>query len=1150
MKKVFIIILSLVSLIIYAQDVNNIRNKTFLYSGGVQSLDTLSIIPESLILLDINKKPISDSLYTVDYEKGQIQILDTNSLNKEFQVSYRVFHFSFSEPYYHKDISMIRPKTEGNNLNAWFYQENSTFSQNIYKDELNKNGSISRGISFGNSQDMSVNSNLNFQVSGKLNDNLNIIASISDNNIPIQPDGYSQQIQEFDKIFLKLYNQNISLTAGDFELEKPTGYFLNFYKKLQGGMFVSETNNQENKDKLIRTRTAVAIAKGKYARNSFPGQEGNQGPYRLEGSENETYIIVLSGTERVYIDGVLLTRGQENDYEINYNTAEISFTPQQPITKEKRIIVEFEYSERNYARFLVQHSTEIKIENSNVWVNIYSEQDAKNQSLQQELTNSEKHKLSLIGDDLNSAIVPRIYEDSVFDGSKVLYKMIDTLVSGATYDSVFVYSNNPTEAKYRLSFSLVGANNGNYIPAQTSANGKVFEWTTPVNGVPQGSYEPVALLISPKLKQVITLGGNTNINENLQTGIELALSNNDINTFSKIDANDNIGYALKFNIKQNIPIRDTSNIITSFRYELVDKNFDPVKSFRPVEFERDWNLANSENKTEHLLRFNTELKTPLNNSNYAFNLVNRGIDYSGFKNDINTSFKYKSFNLLFNGSLLNSTDLLNTGIFLRHNGYISKRTKYTTIGFRESSEDNQKYLLGTDSLLLNSYSFNEIEFYLVNPDSFVNSYKISYKRRKEYLPLLNQLNYATYSEDINLGWTINKDPRQSFEAMLTYRSLQINDTLLTSQKPENTAIVRLEHSLRLFKRTVSSSTFYEIGSGLESVKEYSYIEVAPGQGVYQWTDYNENNIKELDEFEIASFQDKANFIRIFTPTNKYEKVFTNQFNQIVNIQPYMVWKKSEGIKKVLSRFSDQFAYRTDRKQTSNDILANINPFTNHINNTELRSINSSLKNTFSFNKFYSKFGVDYVIQSNKNRLLLVYGLDTRSTYVNGLHSKWKLAPSVTLLNYFDVGTKTYESEFFDIRNYKIEYFSGITKIDYEIGLRSRISFTYEYHDKENNLDIQRALEHNIGTELNYNFLKKGIITLQSNYINISYNDQSNTPIAYEMLEGLLPGNNLTWELMFRRNLTNTLELNLMYSGRKSEGTNVIQTGSVQMRAGF
>ena len=54
------------------------------------------------------------------------------------------------------------------------------------------------------------------------------------------------------------------------------------------------------------------MSKGKYSNNSFKGTEGNQGPYKLKGRNGENYIVVLSGTEKVFMDGEKL------DYRLQY----------------------------------------------------------------------------------------------------------------------------------------------------------------------------------------------------------------------------------------------------------------------------------------------------------------------------------------------------------------------------------------------------------------------------------------------------------------------------------------------------------------------------------------------------------------------------------------------------------------------------------------------------------------------------------------------------------------------------------------------------------------------------------------------------------------------------------------------------------------
>ena len=289
---------------------------------------------------------------------------------------------------------------------------------------ITKTGSISRGVSFGNNQNLSVNSSLNLELSGDLAPNLKILASVSDDNLPIQADGNTNKLQEFDQVFIQVYNDRFKLIAGDFWLKKPIGYFMTYRKRAQG----LTTEYQWGEDSLHRWKTQVsgALSKGKFNRQIIQGIEGNQGPYRLTGVENEPYIIVLSGTENVFIDGRLLKRGQEFDYTINYNTSELIFTSRNQITKDSRIVVEFQYTAQNYARSLFQSSTTYSSEKLNFWLNLYSEQDAKNQPLQQQLSLSQKQLLAGIGDDLLAARTLSIDSVGYLD-NQILYALRDSL---------------------------------------------------------------------------------------------------------------------------------------------------------------------------------------------------------------------------------------------------------------------------------------------------------------------------------------------------------------------------------------------------------------------------------------------------------------------------------------------------------------------------------------------------------------------------------------------------------------------------------------------------------------------------------------------------------------------------------------------------
>jgi hypothetical protein len=116
----------------------------------------------------------------------------------------------------------------------------------------------------------------------------------------------------------------------------------------------------------------------------------------------------------------------------------------------------------------------------------------------------------------------------------------------------------------------------------------------------------------------------------------------------------------------------------------------------------------------------------------------------------------------------------------------------------------------------------------------------------------------------------------------------------------------------------------------------------------------------------------------------------------------------------------------------------------------------------------------------------------------------------------------------------------------------KISFNYKYTDKRNTLSViqEKAINQKFGIEIKYNVLKKGSLMLKVNYIEIQYNGLSNTPLAYEMLEGLKLGSNATWNLSYQRNISSNLQLNLMYEGRKSQDVKTVHVASVQLRAYF
>src|SRR5690606_4669741 len=262
-------------------------------------LDSLSVLPSSI---SINATPDSSLKIIYELNSGLAHFNQTTSDTVE--VCFQVMPYDLSHQYFHRDIAIYDTNRFYKYPIGAAYNNNSLGYAVVEEDRLfntpgiNKSGSITRGMSFGTNQNVFVNSALNLQLDGKVTENIGITASISDQNIPFQPEGNTQQLQEFDKVFMQLYTPKSSLTAGDLVMRNQPGHFLQYYRNVQGGLF--EGKYEKDSTHYSFTSVGAAVSKGKFASIQLPALEGVQGPYRLTGPNNERFIIVLANSERVF----------------------------------------------------------------------------------------------------------------------------------------------------------------------------------------------------------------------------------------------------------------------------------------------------------------------------------------------------------------------------------------------------------------------------------------------------------------------------------------------------------------------------------------------------------------------------------------------------------------------------------------------------------------------------------------------------------------------------------------------------------------------------------------------------------------------------------------------------------------------------------
>ncbi len=1129
----------------YAQSGFDVE-KIISFSSDTIMFDSVSVYKYDFEV-SVNSVFISNSLYELDAIHAMI-LLNSSLKTDVIKLHYSYLPIDLSKEFFRKSDTLIISDTV-TNFKPYLYSISTANKTNdlFGSSQLNKQGSISRGVTVGSAQSLSLQSTLNLQLNGKIGPNLFMKGAISDDNIPFQPEGNTQKLQEFDQVYMQVYNNSFAITGGDFWLKKPEGYFMNYNKRSQGLSIELFQDSSSHK-------VSGAFSKGKFARNLIQGVEGNQGPYRLTGAENEQFIVVLAGTEKIYIDGELLKRGQEFDYTIDYNTARLVFTANRLITKDKRITAEFQYSDLNYARSLFAYNTQVKGKKYKAWVNYYSEQDSKNQSIQQSLDSKDKLVLSNAGDSLDFAFSNSI--DNVgYSDNRVLYELIDTL----GYDSVLVFSINPNLANFQASFQYLGENGGDYILGEFTGNGKVYKWIQPIGGVSQGAYGPVRILVAPQRKQLLTVGVLYDLHRTTKAKLELAYSNFNKNTFSKLHTDDDKGVGIKFGLNSKVKLDSLKSnfLISNVDFEYTHQSFQPIEWYRSAEFDRDWNVRY---KNYNGYQFISAADVGLVNQKFGLisykmeNLI-WGDDYAGWKNNVNAIISKNEFLFKLNGSWLLSNGNEKSD-FLKHKSELSKNWNKVKIGVIDEHEKNQFFSIETNQLLPLSYQYYDAKAFISSSDSSVNKYELYYQQRHDWKS--DSLDFVKTAKAQNIGVSAQflKNRNNIFKLNVNYRILDILDTTLINVKPENTILGRLEDHLKLLNGVISNHTFYELGSGLELKKEFIYIQVNPGLGTYVWNDYNTDGKKDLGEYEKAEFIDQADYIRVFLPTNEYVRTYSNQFSQTLFIKPERKWRGKDGVKGFVARFSNQLVYKVNRKTNYEDGVEAFNPFKVKIADTSLISTNSTFRNSLYFNRTNSKFGLDYTYQENGSKILLTNGFDRRLHTFNKFKLRWNITRMHNFKLEYIIGRKKSESDYAQIRTYSINYQEIVPVYSFQPNSKLRLSLNGKYALKVNVIEPEVGFENekaeikDIGVEFRFNQPKKGSLLGQFNFINITYNAANNTSLAYEMLEGLKTGNNFTVGLSYQRKVAKNLQLNFNYNGRKSENEPMIHSGGMELRAFF
>jgi hypothetical protein len=1024
---------------------------------------------------------------------------------------------------------------------------------------LQTNGSITRGIITGSNRDLSLESGLRFDLQGYITDDVYITASLSDQNTLIQPDGTTQNLREFDQVFIRLDAPRTRLQLGDVDAQFSTSRIARLNRRLQGA---------EGEYKLSEgagVKAGVAVIRGSYRVVSFNGREGVQGPYRLTGANNETFIIVVAGTEQVFLDGRLLQRGEDHDYTIDYSSGELFFTNRRIIRNLHRIRVEYQYLSNTYARtLLAAEADETLLAGGRITLGVtfLREADATLADDAAGLSEAEREVLRMAGaDPLQMRVSGAEFTGFRPDAPWVLYTRIDTLING---QAVSIYENRPADPSgvYRVRFSRVNEGNGSYRRASRTLNGIVYEWV----GEGMGDYEPFRQLQAPELKQVISLRSSAAITKGVKASAEWAVSQFEANRFAVGAASTNdqmlISRIEGLDLKPGIG-HLALDVYAMHEYQ--GRNFKFFDRIRDVEFERTWDLepgfASELNRTEGGVRLRAMEGT---HGEYRFQRLQTSVS-SGFRNDANLRIQaYGLPDMEIRSGVLNSSNRLAgtrtrwydlggvTGYDIDLGTAVRMRPMYSI-----EAEQRQEFMSGTDSTLPGSFRYVEhIPSMALSGVNWGMMFQYSIREDYEVYQGLLQRSYTSTAPGLeaeygSAGWITTRNR----VAWRDQRSSELFKNVMGRSDVRGLAF-RSNTDVRLLNRFVEASVLYDASTESRALLQETYLEVGPEFGQYVWVDLNGDGIQQVDEFFPEQNPGEGIFIKQLIPTDELFPVVALHFRYRVrlDLSRWDVLQQSDGL---LSYWLRGLSYSVNldiREQNESEERRRLYLLHSDALLDFENTISGRIQQVHELQMFRNVRETDVRVRTDRLKALnrLAAGLDEvqrTETIVEGrqlVDQTWAFEALLRVLQRRNLNTDI-STRNFDITGWEI----GPGLVRTEPGT-SRYALRSTYGSREDGfftngakVDVFRFIAEAL-VDVTDGF--QGGLRLEHRRMNVV---GLSTPAGvFEMTEGAGEGNTWLWNLQLQWRSEANIRATFNYDGRTTSLGTVIQTFRMSVSAVF
>ncbi len=1133
---------------------------------------------------------LDSTRYTLDHRHGLLTLSEPIlDLRDDLVVVYRVWPFAFRDVYGRRAVERADTGAAG----AVVLVEDRTgapaaglapgtpvgdpFGDPFGQGRLQRSGSITRGVIAGNNRDVTLESGLRMQLAGEVVDGVHVQAVLTDENTPIQPEGTTQRLNEFDRVFIQVQARQGTARLGDFDLAFQRSEFARFNRKLQGATVYGDLPAAGALWAGGRVEVAGATSRGIYRTQDLQPLDGVQGPYRLQGGNGERFIVVIAGSETVYWDGQALTRGETNDYVIDYATAEITFTSKRLVTADRRISVEFQYTTNQFTRTLLGTDAEARFgrrpdgsARARIGATFLREADSRQFNEELGLTPEDSLLLARAGDRgaARSGAEPVPFDP---EAPYVQYARVPQPRPDGTVDTVFVVLTGepePGEAVYRVRFTYVGEGQGSYVREARTVNGIAYRYA----GEGQGAYAPIRLLPMPRRQQLFDLRGGVVPVRGVELFGEWARSLNDPNRLSPLDDGDDVGDAYVAGLRVDDLGVGLGRLSAQIRRRFTGTRFASFDRTRPVEFTRRWNLVSrggdagggtvqtiDETIDEAEL---TWAWTEASHLRGEAGRIDLGTAFRGVRQAAQVQLGEAGLPRLgYRVEYVSSTDSVQQedGRWLRQLGAVRQPLLDGRLEPRLEVEHERRRqrVLGTDSLAATSFAFVETRPGLAwTADGLELGGGLAYRAEQDWAA--GRLREAATAWTVQANVAARTGRRFSTDATLGYRIKRYTPYFRRTERREDaeSVVVNWNGRFQPLDRAVDANWFYEALTERTPTLQEIYYRAGPELGEYVWEDLNGDGLIQVDEMLPERTPNEGLYLRTFIPSDSLSSVIHVQARLRLNVEPARLWRTprsfwQRGLAQVSSRTTLEVQEKSRDPALARIYLLDLRRFRDSLNTLSGRL---RVRQDLLLFRNRPRYGLDLTFSDLRGLTELAAGEEERMA--RQWRAEGRVRPGdawalrLTLLRERErVLSASFATRRFDIRSLEVDP-ELIVNPTRSVQLTAGVAWSRKHEA----LGDRRGRLIKVPLQARWARAQRLQATLRAEVADVRIEASDARPLsglaAYELTDGRGPGTSYLWALIGQYRINQYLRASLQYDGRAPADAPVLHTLRMQLSAVF